>query len=287
MKKQEYIDIGLSAGLSSSQIEAVLCRVMDISREELFKLSEISSRFIYEVQQVFFKLQSGASEEYTLEKANFYGRDFFVDERVLIPRNDTELLVRVALEKLHSEIDIKNMIYIDVGTGSACIPISIVEEMHPLKFKQAIALEISQDAMDVAAENIEKLTPWKIELRESNLLSGVFHDEDLAWKSLCISANLPYIKDGDFENMDSSVVRNEPNRALYGWSKTWFELYENLIKQCFQMKQVHKLWNIHMFIEIWFDQRVCSEKYLQELWLSFVYFADSSNIERVIYIKNF
>ena len=179
MKKQEYIDIGLAAGLSPSQIESVLCRVMNISKEEFFKLSEISSKFIYEVQQVFFKLQSGASEEYTLEKANFYGRDFFVDERVLIPRNDTEVLVKVALDKLHREIDIKNMLYFDVGTGSACIPISIVEEMHPLKFQKVIALELSQDAIDVAAENIEKLAPGKIELRESNLLSGVFHDENL------------------------------------------------------------------------------------------------------------
>jgi release factor glutamine methyltransferase len=179
MKKQEYIDIGLTAGLTSSQIESVLCRVMNISREELFKLSEISSTFIYEVQQVFFKLQSGASEEYTLEKANFYGRDFFVDERVLIPRNDTELLVKIALEKLHSEIQIKNMLYFDVGTGSGCIPITIVLEMHPLKFKKVVALEFSEDAIDVAAENIEKLAPGKMELRESNLLSGVFYDEDI------------------------------------------------------------------------------------------------------------
>ena len=260
---------------------------MDITREDLFKLSEISSRFIYEVQQVFFKLQSGLSEEYTLEKANFYGRDFFVDERVLIPRNDTELLVWVALKKLNTEIDIRNMLYFDVGTGSACIPISIVEEMYPLAFKSAIALEISSEALDVAAENIELLAPGKIELRESNLFSGVFHDEDLRGKDLFITANLPYIKDGDFTNMDQQVIRNEPNRALYGWAKTGFELYENLIKQCFQMKQVHKIWEIHLFIEIGFDQKEHSEKYLRELWLSFEYFLDSAKIERVIYIKDF
>jgi release factor glutamine methyltransferase len=287
MKKQEYIDIGLAAGLSPSQIESVLCLVIGISREEFFKLSDMSSKFIYEVQQVFFKLQSGASEEYTLEKANFYGRDFFVDERVLIPRNDTEVLVKVALEKLLSEIDMKNMWYFDVWTGSACIPVSIVEEMHPLKFQKTVALEISQDAMDVATENIEKLAPGKIELRESNLLSAVFHDEGLAWKDLCITANLPYIKDGDFDNMDMQVVRNEPNRALFGWAKTWFELYRELIKQCFQVKKVHKLWDIHLFIEIWFDQKEYSEQYLRELGLWFEYFKDSSNIERVIYIKDF
>lgn len=286
MKKQEYIDIGLWAGLTLSQIESVLCNILEISKKELFLLHSISSKYIYEVQQMFFQLASGASEEYLLETANFYGKDFFVDERVLIPRNDTELLVKIMLKKLHEDIDIKNMTYIDVGTGSWCIPVSVVEEMHPLKFDQAFALEISQDAMDVASENIEKFTPGKIELRESNLLSWVFH-EDFSWKKLCISANLPYIKDWDYENMDSKVVRNEPNRALYGWSHTWFELYKELIKQCFQMKQVHKIEEIHLFIEIWFDQKDVSQDYLQEMWLSFEYFTDNSNIERVIYITNF
>ncbi len=151
-----------------------------------------------------------------LEKANFYGREFFVDERVLIPRNDTELLVDITLQELQKDIGVKNMVYIDVGTGSACIAVSIVEEIHPLKFERALALELSQDAMDVAARNIEKLAPGKIELLESNLLSAVFHDDSLDGKRLCITANLPYIKDEDYDTMDESVVRNEPNRALYG-----------------------------------------------------------------------
>ncbi len=286
MKKQEYIDIWLWAGLSIAQIEWVLCSILGIWKKELFLQHEISSKHIYDAQQMFFKLASWESEEYLLETANFYGRDFYVDQRVLIPRNDTEVLVSIMLKKLLRDIDIKNMSYIDVGTGSACIPVSVILEMHPLKFEQSFALEISQDAMDVASENIEKYAPWKIELRESNLLSGVFHD-NFSEKKLCISANLPYIKDGDYANMDARVVRNEPNRALYGWAQTWFELYKELIKQCFQMKQVHKIEEIHLFIEIWFDQKQVSQRYLQEMWLSFEYFKDSSNIERVIYITNF
>lgn len=286
MKKQEYIDIGLSAGLSITQIESILCSILDVTKKDFFLMQDISSKYIYEMQQMIFKLASWSSEEYLLETANFYGRDFYVDERVLIPRNDTEILVSTMLKKLHVSIDIKNMSYVDVGTGSACIPISLVMEMHPLKFQNLFALEISQDAIDVAAENIEKYCAGKIELRESNLLSWIFHD-NFSWQKLCISANLPYIKDGDYDNMDSSVVRNEPNRALYGWSVTWFELYKELIKQCFQMKQVHKIQEIHLFIEIWFDQKSVSHDFLQEMWLSFEYFTDSSNIERVVYITNF
>lgn len=86
--------------MTLSQIESVLIKVLEISKEELFTKTEISSRHIYEVQRIFYEMQSGSPEEYTLGTANFYGRDFFVDDRVLIPRNDTELLVKIALKKL-------------------------------------------------------------------------------------------------------------------------------------------------------------------------------------------
>ena len=114
MKKQEYIDRGLESGLNLAQIESVLCKVLEVSKEELFTKTEISSRYIYEVQQVYYQMQKGSSEEYILETANFYGRNFYVDSRVLIPRNDTEILVKTALKKLHEDVDIKNMVYIDV-----------------------------------------------------------------------------------------------------------------------------------------------------------------------------
>jgi len=163
----------------------------------------------------------------------------------------------------------------------------MVLEMYPLKFQKSFALDISSDALEVAKRNIGDLAKWKVELHESNLLSAVFHDVSIAKKDMCITANLPYILDGDHENMDKNVVKNEPDSALYGWKETGFELYKELIKQCFQMKQVHKLGDIHMFIEIWFDQKEVSSKYLNDLGLSFEYFPDSSNIERVIYITGF
>jgi len=67
------------------------------------------------------------------------------------------------------------MIYIDVGTGSACIPITIIEEMKPLKFEKVFALDISSEALAVAKENIEAYTLENIELLKSDLLHGIFH----------------------------------------------------------------------------------------------------------------
>lgn len=101
MKKQEYFDIGLTYHLTLPQIEHVLCQVLGIDKKTLFMMKDISPAHIYKVQKMYYEIQNGAPEEYTLQSANFYGRDFDVDERVLIPRNDTERLVSFALEKIN------------------------------------------------------------------------------------------------------------------------------------------------------------------------------------------
>ncbi len=240
-------------------------RVLGVSKETLFRMHTISSAHIYEVQKLFFDIKNGVPEAYSLETTNFYGRDFFVDTRVLIPRNDTEVLVEHAIQQINLEGNIKNTIYVDIGTGSACIPVSIVNEIDPLAFQQVYALDISPGALEVAEKNIESLAPGKIQLIQSDLFTELFHSSKLHKKNLFITANLPYIKDADHENMDESVVKYEPKSALYGGEKTGFELYEKLIKQCFQIKEIHKIGDIQLFIEIGFDQYEYSKKYLSEL----------------------
>lgn len=287
MKKQEYIDLGIAAWLSSSQIEAVLCKILWVSRSTLFQCTEISSKHIYEVQKCFFDIKNGAPEEYTLQTANFYGRDLYVDNRVLIPRNDTEVLVRTSIQYINSQLQPQDWVYIDVGTGSACIPVSIIEEIYPLRFREVYALDISQEALMVAEKNIEKFAPGKIKTLQSNLLQSFAAWTQIANKNIFITANLPYIKNGDYENMDASVISHEPDSALYGGEKTWFELYEKLIKQCFGLKKILSLQEILLVIEIGFDQKEISRDFLRELWLKFEYFTDSANIDRVIVISGF
>ncbi len=99
----------------------------------------------------------GELQEYSLEQANFYGRDFFVDARVLIPRNDTEVLVEHATRHMLSQGNIADTTYIDVGTGSGCIAASMVLELRPLRFQKSYAVDISPDALEVARHNCESL----------------------------------------------------------------------------------------------------------------------------------
>lgn len=287
MKKQEYIDMWLQSWLSIWEIEKILTQIMNISSSELFILQEISSKYIYDAQKAFFQIQSGVPTEYTLQSANFYGRDFFVDSRVLIPRNDTELLVQKVLQHIHIKPYLEDTIYIDVGTGSGCIAVSIIWEMFPLRFQKSYALDLSSVALEVAKKNIDTHLWRKIEILQSNLLEVLLVEESIEWKNLLITANLPYIKNADFENMDMSVVKYEPHTALFWGEKTGFELYTQLIKQCFQIKHRSDCKTIDLFIEIGFDQYDISKQLLVDFGLSFEYFLDSASISRVIHITWF
>ena len=255
----------------------ILQSITGLSKEQLFlnrelKLSDTQTG-LYD--SLVSRLESWEPIEYIIQSAEFYGFDFFADSRVLIPRNDSEVMVEQAL-------NIPWEVYIDVWTGSACIPVSLVKSSQQ-SFQQAYALDISPQALEVAKINIQNHElEDKIRLLESNLLEKIL-EKNIQDKQILITANLPYIKQDDFENMDASVYLNEPNLALYWWKKTGFELYEKLIWQCQELK---KLWNkIVLFIEIGFDQKKVCENFLSVLSLEYETFQDKWGIDRCVRVK--
>lgn len=213
------------------------------------------------------------------DNEEFFSLWFYIDYRVLVPRNDTEILVEKALKEISTETTL-----IDVWTWSSAIITSIFKN---IKFDiKGYALDISDDALEVAKINIEK--HWlqnKVKLLKSDLLE-IFLNKNfiLDTKKIVITANLPYIKNWDFLNVDKEVLQNEPHIALFGWEKTWFELYEKFISQIFKLKEIYKN-EIISFIEIWFDQYGYSKNYLNNLWLKFEYYKDLNWIYRCIKIK--
>lgn len=223
----------------------------------------------------------------------FFALPFYVDSRVLTPRNDTETMIYQVLK----EIKLNEYTLIDVWTWSSCIPVAILKNAK-YQPKEAFALDISLDAMDVAKINIEKHNLQnKLILLNSDLLEVFLNkSQKISSKNIIITANLPYIKNWDFDNMDKEVLENDPHIALFWWIDTWFELYEKLINQIFEIKSLYspldkgemdesqRGLNISLFIEIGFDQKEYSEKYLTNLWLDFEYFKDLWWIYRIVKI---
>jgi methylase of polypeptide subunit release factors len=110
--------------------------------------------------------------------------------------------------------------------------------------------------------------------------------DELKWvKNVIITANLPYIKNRDFINMDQEVIFFEPSVALYWWEETWFELYEKLTQQLLELKEKLSIEKIVAFYEIWFDQYEVSKEFLEKKGLKFDYFKDFNNIYRTIKVE--
>jgi len=109
------------------------------------------------------KLDQGLPLEYITNTKGFYESDFYVNENVLIPRPETEILVQTAID-LNLPEDYKA---IDLGTGSGCIAISLAKKYPNSDW---IAVDISSKALEVAKKNIDLNAVKNINLKESNLL---------------------------------------------------------------------------------------------------------------------
>ncbi len=162
--------------------------------------------------------------EYKEGKVRFFGRDFFINESVLIPRLETEFLVQEARKILQKE-KIKSII--DIGTGSGIIGLSLADFKIPTQL-----VDLSKDALKVAEKNTENLFPENnhISFIQSDLLQNVSFLKKEDSKNILFIANLPYIKNEDFANM-SPDTRFEPDLALFGGERTGFELYERLFDE--------------------------------------------------------
>lgn len=279
MKKIELKNYWLNIWLKTSQLDSIIQSELKISKSGLFLIEEINEEYVDNIKNKFNRLKNWEPLEYIIKKAEFYNLDFYVDNRVLIPRNDTEIMVETAIKQINILNDI---LLIDIWTWSSCIPISINKNCKNID--ETFAIDISIDALEVSKINIKNNNlEWKISQINSDLLNSIIENK-FPNKNLIITANLPYIKNDDFDNMSKETIIYEPNIALFWWVNTWFELYEKLIKQIITLKNNNNFENIILFIEIWFDQEDYSKKYLNNLNLKFEYFKDNNQINRCIKI---
>jgi release factor glutamine methyltransferase len=149
---------------------------------------------------------SGAPFAYAVGRAPFRHLVLDVDERVLIPRQETELLVELALERVREP----GGIAVDVGTGSGAVALALAQEG---RFDRVIATDVSRGALEVAAGNAARLGPAlraPVELRHGSLLAPV---EGV--RARAIVSNPPYIAHDEAPALPRSVRDWEPAVALF------------------------------------------------------------------------
>ncbi len=167
----------------------------------LGKDTELSEADQAELENIMHRLLQGEPVQYVLGVARFCGRDFHVELGVLIPRPETEELVR-SISSLPLP-DRKRLL--DIGTGSGCIAVTMA-----LAGYQTTAFDISPEALHIARQNAEQLGA-EVDFRHEDILHPSSSDEQ--WD--IIVSNPPYVLRSEAESMAQNVLGFEPHEALF------------------------------------------------------------------------
>ena len=192
-----------AAGITDeADAEWLICSVTGMKRAalQIDKDKVISSSLVDKINKLAAERKSGRPLWYILGSCDFYGYDFKVDERVLIPRPETEELVEKALTQITSSDEV-----LDLCTGSGAIAVTV-----KLRSGASVtASDISDDALALAKENAAALGA-DVNFVKSDLFN------DINGKFSVIISNPPYIKSGDIERLQTEVKDFEPRIALDG-----------------------------------------------------------------------
>ena len=196
------------AGIEDFEYEswAFLDWKLHIDRAEFYMNpnGEVKEELLEELESVLKQREQRVPLQYLMGECEFMGYDFYVDEQVLIPRQDTECLVELAVESIRKELT--KVRVLDLCTGSGCIGISVAKICPDIEVTLA---DISDGALSVAKKNAQNLGA-DVTLIKGNLFENIEGRFDY------ILSNPPYIPSEVIEGLMPEVKEHEPRLALDG-----------------------------------------------------------------------
>lgn len=223
--------------------------VLKMDRTEIIlkQAQEIEEKRIQEYRKVIQEIVEGKPLQYVTKKQEFYGLNFYVDENVLIPQPDTEILVEEALTIAKGK---ENPKLLDICTGSGAIGIALAANLEKAEITMS---DISTNALEVAKKNAkENEVSEKVKLVQSNLFEKI---ED---NYFMIVSNPPYIETEVIKTL-SKQVQKEPILALDG-GKDGLYFYRKLIEEA----PKHLQQGGYLCMEIGYNQKEEVLKLIQE-----------------------
>jgi release factor glutamine methyltransferase len=216
---QSFLSIVLEEYLALQRIDLVTRPEFEIASDVLLKLNEVVER-----------LKQEEPIQHIIGQTEFFGLPFYVNENVLIPRPETEELVEFIIQevskfqsrkvaesthsvisnKTHSVISSeveKSLSFLDIGTGSGCIPISLKKHLSSVEIS---AIDVSEGALEVAKKNA-KLNKVAIHFIQKDILNSSHLDK----KYDVIVSNPPYVRELEKAEMQNNVLEHEPELALF------------------------------------------------------------------------
>lgn len=207
---------------AQEECERILMKLLGCPRSGIYleehelSLSGVRERFLALLEKRIQRIPLA----YLLKEADFWQETLYVDERCLIPRPETEILVEQILKKIGKDAG-KEFSFLDIGTGSGAIAVAI---LRAFMRAQGTLLDISGEALEVARENLSR---YKLEDRgrtvHGDLFEPFFGDEK--WD--LIVSNPPYLAAEDWKGVQEEL-KFEPKRALDG-GKDGLDFYRRII----------------------------------------------------------
>lgn len=265
---EKLINAGIEQNEAKYEIKMMLEHYFNYRELDKLKgktLTEEQTSFLE--QKILYRINTKTPIQYILGKAYFMGEYYKVTSDVLIPRDETEILTRKAIEiinnnNLHSVLDI--------GTGSGCIACTIAKNTS----STVLGIDISTAALRIALDNVSSLgINNKAVFRKSDLYSNIRDDE----KFDVIISNPPYIPEG---TVLSEEVQHEPGLALYA-KENGLEFYNKIIKHA------HKFLNSngYLLLELGLNESSEVKKLMNHSFCETEIIKDLAGIDRVIFGK--
>ncbi len=228
---------------------------------------------------------------YIIKRKEFFGYDYLVNKSVLIPRPETEIIVEEVLKIIKSKDGSKiNFNLLDIGTGSGCILISILNELQKNNknkiIQHSFAIDISKKAIKIAKINAKKYNLGKkIKFIKGNLKNKLNQKLFTSSNDFIITANLPYITKTNYENLSINVKNFEPKIALTSGVDGLDDI-NNMLKSIFRLTLKCNQ-TIYLIIEADPDQIDIIKEYIgnESMNIQSKIILDLSEKERVITIK--
>jgi len=207
------------AEIPNPQLEAliIISQSLNIPKYKVITEPDLDIIDYQEVLKVAEKRAKRYPLAYLINKKEFFGITFYIEEGVLIPRPETEILVEEILKILPTD---KEIIGLDIGTGSGVVSLSLLKNRENLKM---YAIDISEKALKITEKNAKILKLYdRIKIIKSNLFENIDEKFDF------IVSNPPYIPEEEYECLQEEV-KKEPKEALIAKEGIYF--YEEIIKQ--------------------------------------------------------
>jgi release factor glutamine methyltransferase len=257
------------AGITDAELDARLLLefICHTDRNALYAHGdqEIEDEKMHDFLQLIEKRAVHIPLQHLTGEQNFMGLDFLVNEHVLIPRQDTEILVEEIMRDLHDGIRI-----LDMCTGSGCILLSL---LHYSNDCSGVGVDVSEDALAVARQNADRLAEKQAVFIQSDLFEKVEGSFDL------IVSNPPYIRSQEIAGLMPEVREHEPHLALDG-KDDGLHFYREIIKGAMP----HLKRGGQLFFEIGYDQGEAVQALLAANgYTEIAVVKDYAGLDRVVY----